>query len=267
MKIIIPYEYTEQIILKRCRKPRPVKLKGTMSISVHEVSSKDAPIAILEHNKTFSDETNQYGPITIEYRWWHNELWLLDKLQRYSHAPLETQTAQQFTLDPYPMTNGTSYYTAYRTRQEQRQATMNWASTILFIDGMRWKQAKEPRYTIYTFGLGYNHAGIGTSLSVDNHYNPNISKSRYFRIDQEAKALETAIAIALRRGDDKAVSYIKKHTTFDILIPEAIRLNPNKEHGEGDPFINKLEGIIEASPCKEVTGLMIMKEAVDLLSS
>jgi hypothetical protein len=267
MKITIPYEYTEKIIPKRCRKPRPVGFKSIITVSVHEVLSKDAPIAILEHNRDFSDATNKYEPTTIEYRWWNKKLWVLDKLQRYCHAPLETQTAEQFIYDPYPMTDGTPYYSAYRTKQEQRHNLMKWASNILFIDGMRWVQIDEPRYVIMTFGLGHNHAGIGTSLSTDNGYNPNISNTRYFRIDQYQQAIGTAIEIALNRGDDKSIPYIKDSTTFDILIPEAIRLNPRKEHGQGDSFINKLEAIIEASPCKEIAGLMVIAQTAKEVNS
>jgi hypothetical protein len=259
MKVTIPYEYTEKIIPKRCRKIRPAKFNSIISVSIHEVSSMDAPIAILEHTKKFSNETNKYEPITIEYRWWNKKLWVLDKLNRFVGDTDKTQTAKEFTVDPYPMTNGTQYYTAYRTKQEQRKSIMNWASTILFIDGMRWTLAGEPRYVIMTFGLGHNHAGIGTSLSNDNHYNTNITNTRYFRIDQYQQALETAIKIALNRGDTDSIPYIRNESTaFSILIPESIRLNPHKEHGKGDAFINKIEGIIETLPCAELAGLALI---------
>lgn len=267
MKITIPYNYTEQIIPKRCRKPRPAVFKSAISISVHEISSKDAPIAILEHTKKFSTETNKYEPISIEYRWWNKKLWVLDKLNRYVGDIDRIQTAEEFIQDPYPMTNGTRYYSDDRPRQKQRQSIINWAKTILFIDGVRWTQTDEPRYVIMTFGLGNNHAGIGTSLSTANSYNSNISNARYFRIDQYQQAMESAINIALRRGDDKSISYIKDSTTFDILIPEAIRLNPQKEHGQGDPFINKIEGLIEISPCKEIAGLLLMTETLAQIES
>lgn len=117
-----------------------------------------------------------------------------------------------------------------------------------------------------TFGLGHNHGHPGTSLSSTNSYNPNISKHRYFRIDQHDLALATAISIAERRGDDQAILFIKEsHETFDILIPEAVRLNPQKEHGEGDPFINKLEGMIDGSPNVMVARLMVLHEGMQVV--
>ncbi len=265
MNIKIPYKYTEQVIPKRCRKPRSAMFSGEISLSIHEVSGEEAPVAIRQHTKTFNGDS--YEPTIIEYRWWHQQLWVVDSFNRFSQGPYETQTAQQFTQDPWPLAKGPSY-SSYKSQQENRRELMAWTRSILFIDGTRWRRAGEPRYVIMTFGLGHNHGHPGTSLSSDNHYNPNIGNSRYLRIDQHAKALEMAIAIAERRGDDMAISFIKDyHDTFDILIPEAIRLNPDKEHGEGDPFINKLEGMIERAPSKEIAGIMVLKEGIDIVSN
>lgn len=262
MKLAIPYEYTKQVIPKYCSKPRSANFKSRISVSIYEVTGEQAPVAIRELGKRFSDKTEKYEPTIIEYRWFQNKLWILHSFNRYSQAPYETQTSQQFENDPYPMAYGLPYYHAYASRQVNRCRIMGWARNTLLIDGMRWQQIDEPRYVIHTFGLGHNHGHPGTSLSSTNSYNPNISKSRYFRIDQQDLALNTAINIALNRGDDKAISFIEEwHERFEVLIPEAIRLNPSKEHGDGDPFINKLEGIIDNSPSSLVSGLLIIKEA------
>ena len=267
MKITIPYEYTKQVIPKYCSKPRGINFKGQISILIHEVNSEQAPVAIREYGKRFNNKTDEYEPTTTEYRWYGNRLWTLHSFNRYSGASYETQTSQQFMSYPYPMTKGLPYYHAYDSQQSNRCRIMAWARNTLLIDGMRWHQIDEPRYVIHTFGLGHNHGHPGTSLSSVNYYNSNISKARYFRIDQYELALNTAINIALNRGDDKAVPFIKEwHEKFEILIPESIRLNPNKEHGNGDPFINKLEAMIEKSPTQEIAGFMVMKEAVNLLS-
>lgn len=265
MEITVPYDYTQQVIPKYCRKPRGVSFKGEITVSIRKVSSEQAPIAIREYGKCFSDKTEQYEPSIIEYRWYKNKLWVLHSFNRSSHGQYETQTSEQFESDPYPMTNGLPYYHAYASQQDNRKRIMSWAKNVLLIDGMRWQQIDEPRYVINTFGLGHNHGHPGTSLSSTNSYNSNISKIRYFRIDQHALALDTAINIALNRGDDKAIDFINEsYERFDIVISEAIRLNPNKEHGDGDPFINKLEGIIDNSPSPAITGLLVMKEAISL---
>ena len=70
MKIVIPYKYTEQEIPKRCRKPRSVPHEGYISLSIHEVTGAEAPVAIREHTKKWSEKAEGYEPYTIEYRWW-----------------------------------------------------------------------------------------------------------------------------------------------------------------------------------------------------
>ena len=57
----------------------------------------------------------------------------------------------------------------------------------LLVDGELYHCTSEPRYCIYTFGLGHNHGG--TALSVDYRYNPNISKNRYFSALQGVEAV------------------------------------------------------------------------------
>ncbi len=258
MRIKVPYKYTEEVVPKHCRKARRMPFEGSISLLVHEVTGQEAQVAIREHTRVSEHAV-------IEYRWWGEKLWVVHSFNRYSHGPYETQTVEQFAQDPWPMTNGPND-TWYRSKQQTRAGLMNWARSILFVNGVRWKLSGEPRYVIMTFGLGHNHGHPGTTLSSTNSYNSNISKRRYFRIDQHDLALTTAIAIAEHRGDDKAISFIKEyHETFDILIPEAIRLNLVKEHGEGDPFINKLEDMIESSPNAMVAGLMVMREGMKVV--
>ena len=50
MKVAIPYEYTEEAIPPRCRKPRRVRMKDTMTVTIHELSGDDAPVAIVQRD-------------------------------------------------------------------------------------------------------------------------------------------------------------------------------------------------------------------------
>ncbi|KKN86977.1 hypothetical protein LCGC14_0262460 [marine sediment metagenome] len=266
MHIKFPYQYTEQSIPKYCHKPRPVIFDGNMSLLFHEITGEEAPVAIRQHTLSLKEDAMEDERVVLEYRWWRQRLWRIHRFNRFSHGPYEIQTSEQFAQDPWPLTND-STYSCYRSHQQRRQDLTAWARSILFIDGKRWHWVNEPRYVIMTFGLGHNHGHPGTALSTDNHYNPNIAASRYYRIDRQDEALASALEIAQRRGDDKAFPFIKDHRdTFDILIPEAIRLNPQKEHGPGDSFTNKLEGMIESSPSKEIAGLMVIKEAISIIS-
>lgn len=268
MKITLPFQYIGEIIPPRCRKPRRVTQQAKITLTLHDVSADDAPVAIIEREKDWEME----NPREIEtiYRWWHGKLWTRYRFQRYSHAPYEVQTAQQFHEDPYPYHLELPSYDShdYRSLAERRQEFRQWAAGVLFIDGERWQQTDEPRYVIMTFGLGHNHGiGWGTSLSTDHYYNSNISRDRYFRVDRYQEAVAETQRIALARGDTKALPVEQEQhpTRFDILIPEAIRLKPLREHGRGCDFINSVEAMIENSPNSAVAGMALTATADKLL--
>ncbi len=257
MKITLNYTYTEDVIPKHCRKARPMPFEGQIDLTIHETTGGQAPVAIRQHDWNW--DTHDRSLVT-EYRWWNERLWKLCRFQRYAHAPWETQTAAQFGADSWPYYKQTyKPYSVSDHQREVRRHLMHFAHSVLIIDGMRWEETEEPRYVITTHGLGHNHGG--TSLWTCNYYNSNISNTRYFRADQADKAVEAAVAIALRRGDNKSVDDIREErNAFEVLIPEAIRLNPAKEHGKGDPFMNRLEGIIDSSPDTLVAGLLVISE-------
>lgn len=276
MKITIPYRYTEEEIPPRCRKPRPVRHTGETTLTFNEVTAAEAPVAIIHRCEKWGKDKNGdegYRPATAFYRWWRNRLYARELINRYVGDEDKGQTAAEFAIDPYPQTlnaenlqwhNGVT--ATYQTKAENRRALMAWARSILFIDGERWGTIGEPRYEVATFGLGCNHGG--TAVFVHYHYNPNVTRERYFRLDEREKALATATAIAERRGDTNDVPFTRTNgqDTFEILIPEAIRLNLRKEHGTGCAFINQMEGIIEGVKSPPVAGLMGMALAFKGLS-
>lgn len=262
LTISIPYKYTEEVIPKRCRKPRRMQFEARITLTIHSVSSSDAPVAIVHHWKDFGEYDTV--PAQTVYRWWGKRLWTRYVIQRVCHGPKEAQTLEQFAADPYPYTLDKPAHNDYRwfnSQRERRASFRRWARSILFIDGERWEEAGEPRYVVMTFGLGCNHGlGHGTDLSTDTSYNSNIGRSRYFRIDQFEQAVAETTRIALARGDTKAVPVIEKQDPdrFDILIPAAVRLQPRKEHGTGCAFINQIESVIESVQHPTIAGVLGM---------
>jgi len=261
MKLSLPYIYSADVVPPRCRKSRRVRQEATITLTINEISSADAPVAIVEHSRDFVD--NKPVQVDTTYRWWRNRLYTLYSFERSCGTPRETQTAADFAGDPYPyaLVRAASNWDSdgYMDQPQRRAHFRRWASSIVFIDGERWGPASEPRYVVMTFGLGHNHGlGWGTSLSTDRWYNPNISRNRYFRIDQFDAAVAEATRIATARGDTKALPIVETQEPdrFEILIPEAVRLNPQRQHGRGCDFINQVESIIEASPDSTTAGLL-----------
>lgn len=128
------------------------------------------------------------------------------------------------------------------------------AERYILIDDTIWERAGEPRYVVNTFGLGHNHGGTG--LFVEEYYNENIPASNYFSALDGDKAVAYANKVAERRGDTNDVGKFEK--MIEVLIPEAVTIRPMKEHGEGDPFINKINAITEAAPDSTTAGLLAM---------
>jgi hypothetical protein len=133
------------------------------------------------------------------------------------------------------------------------------ARTKLFIDGETWEVTGEPMYTIMTFGLGHNHGG--TALMVENFYNPNIPNRNYFRADQGAEAVAEMDRVAAARGDTESVG--KYTAEIEVLIPEAVKRRPMKEHGGGDPFMNRLHAITAKAGSVAEAGLLTMVVAMN----
>lgn len=263
MKILAPYRYTEEIIPPRCRKLRRVQFDATMQLTIHEFSMGEIPVAIRQYTKEWIE--GHLVATSVNYYWWRNRLWALYKDSRYSRGPILPMKKDEFVktataLEEYP--------TTWRSKQESRRSLMQWARSRLLIDGLRYDATGEPRYVIMTFGLGHNHGlGWGTSPSVDNSYNSNIGRARYFRIDEYGKMLVEATRIATARGDTKALPIEEEQNPdrFEVLIPEAIRLQPSREHHDGDPFTNELETVIEGSPDSFIAGLLVVSKAAKLL--
>lgn len=240
MKIKVLFKYWESIIPPRCRKARYVEFDGHTTVTIKEISSKDAPIAIIER-ATDSDYTDfSDNALFDEIRLYKNHLYT--KESRWRNERIQIPDFRD-------------YYHYGHSKSDKIKGFRNDASQYLIIDDIVYARIGEPRYVVMTFGLGCNHGG--TSLSIDYHYNSNISKNAYFRIDQYDDAVAKATFVATRRGDDKYLP-IEPQYKYEILIPEAIKLNPQKEHGDGDGFMNECEDIIESVKDPLISGLMLM---------
>lgn len=267
MQVRIPYTFTTQVVPPRCRKARAQAQEAHITLTVREVTLDQAPVAFREHTKTWDSGAEAYVPTTVEYRWFGKRLWIRDRFRRSCQDPYETQTTEAFQADPYPyrLDQASAFpdYLTYASQAENRQRLMAWARGILFIGGERWTEAEEPRYIVMTFGLGHNHGiGWGTSLSTDTGYNANIPRDRYYRIDQYPAAVQAATEIATRRGDTKALPIEgQEPARFEILIPEAVRLRPRREHGKGCAFINRCEALIEGSASVLEAGIQVLASA------
>lgn len=228
-KIKVLFSYSEKIIPKRCRIARDVQFDdGKVTVSIPMVTKEEAPVAIIK-NRCWDQ------PKPISYRWYKKQLWEvnndIDCLPDQLHA--SGNGSYDFGVHLY----------GYQSKTKAISQIKSAAQKHLIIDGQYYRAVGEPRYVVMTFGLGANHGG--TSLSWDSSYNSNIGKSRYFNLLQREEAIALATKIAKARGDNKSLPI--RPEGFKVLIPDAIKVNPNKQHGNGCAFLNSLNALSESS--------------------
>jgi len=235
MRIPVTVEYREAYLpTPRCRKYRYRDTKKEVNVNVREVPSEKAPVAmlVLGYNDDYTKE------VYTEYRYYGGKFYTPAKWSEFNHGktgPLPVNMLHRYIYGNYDYWNHDFY--------ANRKAYQDDARRFLIIDGEVWHERGEPRYCIYTFGLGHNHGG--TSLSVDNYYNCNIGKSRYFSALDGELAVQKANEVAAGRGDTNDVGHFKQQ--IKVLMPETVKVKPQKQHGDGDPFTNSIEQLINGS--------------------
>ena len=248
----VTIEYLESYIPPRCRKPRYREAKKTYKPRVRVISKEEAPVAFILSDYGHSHEGR------VKVRLYKGRFYMLETSQYYIRDKKDhfgdgeffgwrPTTADRLKLNCW-------HHGEY---EKQRATYRKEASSRLIIDGLVWIECGEPMYVINTFGLGHNHGG--TALFVETRYNPNISKDRYFNALQGDQAVAEMNRIAERRGDTKSVGRYGK--MIEILIPERVKRNPQKEHGEGNAFINTINTITESADSAAEAGLLAILTA------
>lgn len=258
MKIKTWIKYEESYIPPRCRKPRYNEREEYVNINLPEATASDLQLAF--------EDKSYFGVGKIFF--YRGKLWAQAKLRNPSWAE---EQGFQSPLDElvYNHEHCSTYFRFHWDRECGEDTTRSGVikkaradmRRYLLVDGVLYERVSEPRYCIYTFGLGHNHGG--TSLSVDYRYNSNISKKRYFSALQGAEAVAEATRIALGRGDTESVHRFK--ADIEVFMPEFVKINPKKQHGNGNSLINAMEGVISATPDALTAGLFCIATAAAAL--
>lgn len=279
MKVTILFSYTESVIPPRCRKPRlQTRHDGKFEVEIREIPHTEAPVALVVQTKDRSKLNGSEGTASVPYRWAFGTLWTNCRTRNGARSSFTCGVQDWLYRRPTPVmdlrsdrcgrANGYRYELYLReqdSKQDNQEQIVAWAQNLLILKGLPgiWSTAPEPRYVVMTFGLGSNHGG--TALMLDEHYNSNISKDRYFNALEYDKAKAEATRVAKKRGDTKSLPLSTAHGKIKVLLPEAIRCNPQIEAGDGDPFLNKLNGITDNVANPMLAGLLVVNEAVNAM--
>lgn len=256
MKIKTWIKYEESFIPPRCRKPRYNLREEYVDANLREASHSELSPAFMDNSYNGKGLIFAYkGKLWTKTRVRDPELWA----EREIKTALDQLVHVQKTCSCYLRS---SFDRVYKGMDTSRKAVMAEVRKdmrrYLLVDGTLYEETPEPHYCIYTFGLGHNHGG--TALSVDYHYNPNISRRRYFSALQGAEAVSEAKRIAIGRGDTESIPRFKPE--IEVYMPELVKVKPRKQHGDGNPLLATMEQIISASPDSTTAGLLCLAETL-----
>lgn len=256
-KLTVEFIYRALIIKPRCRKPVEVCVRDFVEVEYKHVDESDMPVAF------------KYG--NQEYRWFNNLLWDFDystsarqdpqqvsfdtivantkDISNYrwsgsgAEAPFHNiwhnvnapwdkgynpHRLSPWLKDEVPLKEDVNFRTwVDDNRQQVIDTITSKTENSLVMNNTMFSTIGEPRYYVICFGLGRNHGG--TSLSVSNWYNSGIVSRSYFAADKLNDAKKYAEELAVGRGDNESIPF--NVTEIEVLIPEAIRLNPEQDHG------------------------------------
>lgn len=191
MNVELDFEYTEEEIPPRCRKPRPVAKQGYATVVINEVSEGDFPVAFVVHDKLY-DET----PEIKTYRG-HEQ----NRCLYVYSAPAKEETVKRLL---------TAQMLQRNTLEEQKAVIRDFQSRRVIFNGEIWERTEwEPCYDVRTFGLGANHGGTALMLGTAAA-GANVENEYVFRADELDAAKAAAEAVALGRGDTESVARIRR---------------------------------------------------------
>ncbi len=271
------YRFNEGFIPPRCRKMLCRPTNGTCVVTIPVATEEEAPVVLSypSHLKTKGDnevyanyynvakdirryDGNLYCRVTAGDKYCGGIGWW--KVSELKHE-LETKYSTEL-MRAHDTREG-----LHTAEDCERNLSSIYAEYLLVQVGKTtqvWRKCGEPMYAVFTFGLGHNHGG--TSLSIQEFYNPNINKERYFTALQYEEAQAKAIEIAKARGDTKYVRLIKKAQRIKVYDPTAVKRNPAVEAGEGDAFVNGIENLIQSSGSATEAGLLAVASTMAQIS-
>lgn len=268
---------------KRHRKLRERYVKNNVDVEIKEVTENEFPVAFIVHDyKTVYENAKCYDDFNGngEYKMFSEEIRTYDgKLYmpvRVTHGaaislcfePLEYIKKQIEMYGNFiiaqkeiwkPFSEGGEEFTEESIIKEYdiadcQKIIFDRAENYILYSGKVWETCGEPMYNITTFGLGHNHGGTG--FFIQYCYNPNISNKNYFNALEREKAIAYGKKVAADRGDTDSVDRMGKYDIIEVLMPEMVHRNPQKEHGDGDPFMNSLENMISGTESSAEAGLL-----------
>ncbi len=255
MKIRTWIKYEESYLPPRCRKLRYRECEDYINVNLKEVDGSELKLAFEDNSYSGKGKIYFYkGKLYCKEKM--PNMGIVEDLRKDGNkinTPLDyliwcNENCSTYFFFSWDREN----YGKDTSREAVIKIARQGMKGYILVDGELFGKCTEPRYVINTFGLGHDHGGTG--MFCEYHYNPNISKDNYFSALQGEDAVAYANKVAANRGDTKDIGKFKP---FIIChMPELVKVKPNKQHGNGNDFLNSLEEIINESDNVVEAGLL-----------
>ena len=242
LKINCDYEYRTETIPPRCRKPRIVDMDGKMTLNIPIIGIDEAPIVM---------RYREYNDEVIEFRSFRKKLFAKMTARDFNSQWAGKSTAEMLIH----RFSHQRIFGLIADEEAAKKELRKKAHDYFILDGEVWERKGEPRYCIYTFGLGHNHAE--TCVSISTYFNSNIPKERYFSALEYDAAVEKAVKIAEARGDTNSIDRIKRSEKIEVLDPSAVKVKPRLHKG-GNRILDHAEAMINGSSSAAEAALLLM---------
>lgn len=276
MKVNVDYFYKESYLpTKRHRNLRARYVKDSLTVDVRELSKEMFPVALIVHDfKSVKENAKSYFDFdNTDFRMFDEEIRTFEgnlyKPVRITHGVAistlfenpEKYIKDMISRDYYRYESeigGQDFTDASIVKSSDKEDCQSNIKRQLeyyvLCDGILYEICGEPMYVINTFGLGHNHGGTG--FFIEYFYNENICRDNYFNALQREQAITYGKQTAINRGDTLSVDGMGEHDIIEVLMPELIKRNPQKEHGEGCAFRNQIEKVVQSSNSVFEAGLL-----------
>ena len=261
-QITFTFKYTDQVIPPRCRKARATQLEGQYTVSIPSLTSSEAPVAVIEtddHASPPNGSSEKYVTRVRHYRWYSNRLWYDHQIERFQDIEFEP-------VKPVIPSSGSPY----QSLAEHQELARKWAESHILVNGVLHQPLKgEPRLIV---DRDFWQDKYWVELKRYFDYEVTGFKFKdFYRLDQFEEAIAKCHEWVRRFQDDGDKVELLLPYHFEILIPEALALDPQADQARADEqdYQNNLKKLVsetkllfrESQQCRRA-----LKEALTFLN-
>lgn len=261
MTITVPFIYEALVVKPRCRKPTLVVIRDKVDVKIKVASIDQLPVAFkvgaserryyegqlwaqsIERACHEKDRVVSVDEVLLNtengglsYKWsrsgsaapfknfWFELAYVSQSLGEKCDAKIDCFNSWLTDLAVVDKENVVRRLWLEDNRQLVVDKLHQIADGLVFVDGIVFTHASEPRYVVQSFGAGSNHS---VAMFISYYYSQGVSNKCYFNAHEFEKAKAMCFDMGLRKTDALTTNC---GNLIEVLIDEAVKCNPLLDH-------------------------------------